>query len=105
MFPHERSLVKQLESRPFVLLGVNGDDNSPTLKEQNTNQKISWRSFKNDGSGQTPLSEEWNVEGWPTLYVIDHKGIIRHKWLGSPGEKAIDDAVELLVKEAEKGGK
>ena len=40
-----------------------------------------------------------------TLYVIDHKGVIRHKWLGSPGDKVLDDAIEKLVAEAEKGGK
>ena len=26
MYPHERSLVKRLEGKPFVLLGINSDD-------------------------------------------------------------------------------
>ena len=43
--------------------------------------------------------------GTPTLYVIDHKGVIRHKWVGGPGEKAIDAALDKLIKEAEVGGK
>jgi hypothetical protein len=35
--------------------------------------------------------------------VIDHKGVIRHRHLGSPGDKVLDDEIEKLVAEAEKG--
>jgi hypothetical protein len=51
------------------------------------------------------ISNQWNLEGTPTLYLIDHKGVIRYKWLGNAGEKIIDEAIEKLVKEAEGGGK
>src|SRR5260370_41263401 len=33
-----------------------------------------------------------------STYVIDHKGVIRHKWVGSPGEKAIDAALDKLIR-------
>ena len=32
MVPHERELVKRLEGKPFVLLGVNGDDDREVAK-------------------------------------------------------------------------
>jgi hypothetical protein len=44
---------------------------------------------------------EWNVRSWPTVYLIDHRGIIRGKWKGDPGEKELDVAVEKVVKAAE----
>jgi hypothetical protein len=31
--------------------------------------------------------------------------VIRHKWVGSPGEKTLDEAIEKLVKEAEEDAK
>ena len=65
-------------------------------------EEITWRSFWNGGSTGGPISTEWNVQGWPTLYVIDHKGVIRHKYLGSPGDKILDEEIEKLVAEAEK---
>jgi hypothetical protein len=102
MFPHERSLVKKLEGKPFVLLGVNADDDDPKLKEKNEKHQITWRSFKNSREDKPEIAEEWNVQGYPQLYLIDHKGIIRKKWLGSPGEKAIDEAIDEVVKEVEK---
>ena len=102
MFPHERSLVKRLENKPFALLGVNSDRDKEKLKVQNEKQQITWRSFWNGPLGTGgPISTEWNVHGWPTLFVIDHKGVIRHKWVGSPGDKAMDEAIEKLIKEAE----
>ena len=106
MFPHERSLVKKLESKPFALVGVNSDTDLSALKKVLEEEKITWRSFWNgkDGTGG-PISKEWNVSGWPTLYLIDHKGVIRHKWLGSPAEDVLDKAVDKLVEAAEKDAK
>jgi peroxiredoxin len=43
--------------------------------------------------------------GTPTYYVIDVKGIIRYKWVGSPGEKAIDSALAKLIHQAEEDTK
>ncbi len=106
MFPHERSLVKQMSDKPFALVGVNSDKDRDALKPILEKEQITWRSFWNGDKGtQGPISSEWGVRGWPTLYLIDHKGVIRHKWLGSPGEKIMDEAIEKLVKEAEKDGK
>ena len=102
MYPHERSLVQRLEGKPFVLIGVNSDTDKDKLKVAMEKEKITWRSFWNgpEGTGG-PLSERWNVHGWPTLYVLDAKGVIRHKFLGSPGDKVMDEAIDALVKEAE----
>ena len=94
--------MKQLEGKPFALLGINSDQDREKLKDVLKKEEITWRSFWNgpEGTGG-PISAEWNVRGWPTLYVLDHRGIIRHKYLGSPGEKVMDEVIEGLVKEAE----
>jgi len=70
-------------------------------------EKLNWRSFADHGGkdGQGPISTQWNLQGTPTLFVLDHKGVIRYRWLGSPGEKKIDEAIEKLIKEAEEDGK
>jgi hypothetical protein len=103
MYPHERSLVKKMVDKPFVLLGVNSDKDLKALKPVLQEQEITWRSFWNGEKGTGgPISEEWNVHGWPTLYVIDHKGVIRHKHVGSPGDEVLDKEIEKLVAEAEK---
>jgi len=78
------------------------------LKEVMDKEKLNWRSFAdsaNKDDEQGAICKQFNLAGTPTLYVLDHKGVIRHKWLGSPGEKAIDAAIEKLLKEAEVAGK
>src|SRR5262245_37239489 len=104
MFPHERSLVKRMadEKKPFALVGVNSDSDKDFLKKQNEKQEITWRSFwcgKDGTSGPSPT--KWNVQGWPTRYLVDHKGIIRHKFVGNPGDEKLDELIGELVKEAE----
>jgi hypothetical protein len=42
------------------------------------------------------------VRAWPTLYILDHQGVIRHKYVGSPGGEALDKVIDKLVAEAEK---
>ena len=102
MYPHERSLVKRLEGKPFVLLGVNSDRDRAELKKVMDKEKITWRSFWNGGSTQGRISARWAIEGWPTLFLIDAKGVLRHKHLGSPGDKALDEEIDKLIAEAEK---
>ncbi len=64
-------------------------------------EKLTWRSF----AGQGDINAKWNTPGTPTYYVLDPKGVIRYKWVGSPGAKAIDTALEKLIQEAERNGK
>jgi hypothetical protein len=101
MYPHERSLVKKMEGKPFALIGVNSDRDREELKKIMEKEQITWRSFWNGGSTSGPISTQWNVHGWPTLYVLDHQGVIRQKYLGSPGGEVLDKVIEDLVKQAE----
>jgi len=98
MYPHERSLVKKMEGRPFALLGVNSDADREKLKEVMKKEGITWRSWWNGGSTQGPIAAKWNVHGWPTIYVLDAKGVIRYKNIRG---KPLEEAVEKLVREAE----
>ena len=102
MYPHERSLVKRLEGKPFVLIGVNSDKERTELKKVLDKEKITWRSFWNGGGRQGRISSRWDIQAWPTLYLIDAKGVIRHKHEGSPGEKTLDEEIDKLLAEVEK---
>ncbi len=102
MYPHERSLVKRLEGKPFALLGVNNDEDRAKLKKVIGTEKITWRSFWDGGSRFGPITQRWDVNGWPALFLIDAKGILRYKHVGSPGEKALDEELDKLIAEAEK---
>ncbi len=97
MYPHERSLVKRLQNEPFALIGVNSDKDLEKLRPRLDEENITWRSFWNGPDGTSgPISTEWNVHGWPTIYVLDKQGVIRFK--NVRGE-SMDEAVDELLAE------
>jgi len=83
-----------------VHLKYDGED-ARKVKEVMDKEKLSWRSFVDRGA----IAEKWKPPGTPTFYIIDPKGVIRHKWAGAPGEKAIAAALEKLIQEAETDAK
>jgi hypothetical protein len=102
MFPHERSLVKKLADKPFVLLGVNSDPRGD-LKQMNEKEQITWRSWS-QGSTGGPISSLYGIQAWPTLVFIDPKGVVRHVFVGNPGDQKLDEVIDQMLQEAEKGG-
>ena len=101
MYPHERSLVTELKDKPFVIVGVNSDGDLAKLKPRLEAERITWRSFWNGPEGTSgPISKRWGVSGWPTLYLIDAEGKIRHKFVGNPGDEKLDELIDALVAEA-----
>ena len=103
MIPHERSLVERLKDKPFALLGVNSDtDKSYYASENKGDMLVTWRSFWCGPKGTSgPIPTKWNVRGWPTIYVLDHKGVIRFKDVR--GED-MDRAVDALLAEMTQDG-
>ena len=99
MIPSQRDMVDRLQGQPFTLLGINTDGMSRSaLQQELQQQKITWPQIA-DGSGG-PLAKLWNVHAFPTVYIIDHRGIIRAKKIH--GEKEIEKKVAKLLKKAPK---
>jgi hypothetical protein len=99
MLPHEKTLVKRLESKPFALLGINSDGEADVVKKILADNQITWRQAI-DGDTSGPLATKWNVHGWPTIFVIDHKGVIRYR---DVRDQQMEDAVLALLKESGAG--
>ena len=95
MYPHERSLVKSLDGKQFALRALSIDIDQEELKKAMEKEKITWRSWW-EGHQQGPISTQWNVTAWPSIFVIDAKGIIRYKHVR--GED-LDKAVNALLRE------
>jgi peroxiredoxin len=108
MWPHERSLVSKLADKPFAVIGVNiSEPNPAALREVVEKHNLTWRSFSDPptSEGRGAIAKKWNLGGTPTIYLIDHKGVIRHKWVGGARANLIDNAVEKLIQEVEGGAK
>ena len=97
MYPHERSLVKQLADKPFALIGVNSDQDLDKIREIVKEKNLTWRSFQNDAGVDGVISDQWAIRGWPTLFILDSKGVIR--WTGHGGGDVIDATITKCLAE------
>lgn len=89
-------MVDRLKDRPFTLLGIERDAMSRSaLKEKLSDAGVIWPNIvEND---KDPIAGAWNVQAYPTLYVIDHEGVIRLK--GERDKHTIAELVEKLLAE------
>ncbi len=95
MYPHERSLVKKLKDQPFVLIGINSDPDRDSLKKRMSEENITWNSWWDENTSGK-IAKAWNVRGWPTVYLVDAKGVIRFKSVGFD-EKRFDSTLDTLL--------
>jgi hypothetical protein len=96
MIPHEREMVERLKDKPFVLVSISGDEKKETLKEFLARENMPWTHWWNGNEGG--ILEDWNVRYFPTIYILDAKGIIRYKDLRG---ETMEEAVKTLLKEME----
>jgi thiol-disulfide isomerase/thioredoxin len=88
MIPHEREMVTKLKDKPFALISISVDEDKKELEEFLEKESMPWTHWW-DGA-EAPLVKQWNVRFFPTIYVIDAKGVIRQKNIrGEELEKAV----------------
>jgi peroxiredoxin len=95
MYPEERALAQKLADKPFAMLGVNCDSQD-TLRQILADKRVTWRCWT-DGKGG-PITQYWQLKGYPLMFVIDHEGVIRHKFEGQTKPGLLEETVTTLVK-------
>jgi RNA polymerase sigma factor (sigma-70 family) len=99
MNPQKQRLVERLTGKPFALLEVNSDEDREAARRTMHKEGLTWRCWF-EGGREGPIARRWNVQRWPTIFVLDGRGVIRYKELRGP---ALDDGVTRLLREAEAG--
>ena len=99
MIPHEREMNEKLKGKPFAFISISGDDKKETLTAFLEKEKMPWTHWFADSKG---ILKDWNIRFYPTMYILDHKGVIRAK--GLRGEELEKKVIELIA-EAEKSNK
>ena len=93
-------MVQRLAGKPFTLLGINSDQSRSALQKIIREQGITWPQIFDGSRG--PIAKQWNVKSFPTIYVIDQKGVIRYRNVrGEALEKAVAGLLGLAPRIAE----
>ena len=93
-------MVAKLKGKPFVLLSVSCDDELEKLTAFLEKEKMPWDHWF-DGAGGA-VAEAFHIQAFPSIFLINHAGVIRNKFIGNPGNETLEKAVESLVEEAVK---
>jgi thiol-disulfide isomerase/thioredoxin len=97
MIPHEREMVARLKDKPFILVSISADEQKSTLTDFLKETKMPWTHWWNGTEGG--IVEDWEVKYFPTIYVLDARGVIRYKDVRG---KEMDEAVDKLLAETDK---
>ena len=80
-YPYQRFMLELYKDDPVVILGVNSDEEIQTILDAKEEEGLDYRVWW-DGHGEVategPIATEWNVTGWPSIYVLDENGQIRY---------------------------
>lgn len=96
--PHERELAERFKDRPFALLGVNCDGDKRAAVKAIADERITWPNWHDGEPGEGPIVKRYHIRAYPTIMLLDGKGIIRSPRILGPW---LDKEVEDLLKEQE----
>ncbi|QDU25340.1 Thiol-disulfide oxidoreductase YkuV [Anatilimnocola aggregata] len=108
-YPWYREWHDKFQGKDVVLIGVHtpetaGEREAANVRSSATKEKFAFPVVI-DGK-----SENWNAWGnsmWPSVYLIDKRGYLRHfwpgelKWQGLDGEKYMRERIEQLLTETD----
>ena len=97
MYPHNKQLVQKYEGQSFALLGINGDQGTRG-SQAHFNNSLPYPSFYDGESG--PIGEQWGIDGYPTMVVLDKRGVIRER-LSTTDFATLDAIVHRLMNEGD----
>ena len=89
------------KEKPFVLLTVDNDKDPEELRKVIKSGEITWRCWWEGGIGG-PIATAWGVEVIPTLFILDHRGVVRHE---NPGDDQVKQAVDALLESMKSSSK
>jgi thiol-disulfide isomerase/thioredoxin len=92
--PHERELVERLKGQPFVLLGVDCEPDKNTARKTMAGERMTWPNWYDGAPGTGPIAERYHVRGFPSVFVLDAKGVIRGRSVLD-----LDPTVDKLLEE------
>jgi thiol-disulfide isomerase/thioredoxin len=78
--PYERLMQDLYRNWPFSILSVETGSSPAAMKQRKAEESLRYRSWwdaRPESGGRGPIATAWNVAGYPAIYVLDGRGVIR----------------------------
>jgi thiol-disulfide isomerase/thioredoxin len=98
MVPHEKKLVERYRDQPFALIGVNCGDPRDVAQAAVKKREMNWPQWwDRGGTRESPIQIAYDIQLWPTIFVIDRAGVIRFI---ATDDDQLDRAIDEVLAEA-----
>lgn len=94
--PHMRSIAKNFQGQPLVILSVSLDTDDRKWKEFIEKNEMSWLHYR-DGGFNGPVAKMFGVEAIPHTFTIDADGVLQDEHIG---DASIEGKLKKLVSHA-----
>ncbi len=80
-FAHLKELAKKFSNDEVTIVNVMSYAKNEEVNQHVAAGEITWPVLAHEQYG--PITRQWNIHGWPQIYVIDPRGVIRVKGIPS----------------------
>lgn len=94
--PHMRSIARNFQGQPLVILSVSLDTDDRKWKEFVEKNEMSWLHYR-DGGFNGPIAKMFGVEAIPHTFTIDADGVLQDEHIG---DASIEGKLKKLVSHA-----
>ncbi len=94
--PHMRSIAKNFQGQPLVVLSVSLDTDEQRWKDFIEKNEMTWLHYR-DGGFTGPISKMFGVEAIPHTFTIDADGVLQDEHIG---DASIEGKLKKLVSRA-----
>jgi thiol-disulfide isomerase/thioredoxin len=91
--PHMRSIAKNFQGQPLVVLSVSLDTDEQKWKDFIAKNEMTWLQYR-DGGFTGPIARLFSVEAIPHTFTIDADGVLQDE---SIGDTSIEGKLKKLV--------
>ena len=100
--PQLKQLAADFDGQPFALLGMNNDRKLDDAHFVIDTMKLPYENLRNGPHDDNAINKKYEINGWPTLVILDGKGVIRHIHVGYSPTLREDLAAKIRELLAEK---
>ena len=93
-YPYQKKLMERYMDDPVVLLGVNSDRELATIRAAKASGDAPGYRTWWDGSTSGPISNDWEIWRWPSIFILDGDGVVR--FVDQRKDGMIEAVAELL---------
>jgi len=106
IYSWKRQVAAKFRPRFFTMIGIDYEQNNNKVHAKSVMQreKLNWPNCWNGPYNGQSLVESWEITGYPTFIILDHRGVVRWRChpMVAPQWKEVEAVIESLLDERDR---